>query len=161
MNGELSPQSVQQGDRLIGFSRTVTGERIVAYAEASGDNNPLHLDSEYANTTQFGGVIAHGMLSMAFVCELMATNFPDAWHAGGKMKLRLKAPVFPGETVDVIGAVQSVRDDQGRKTAQCSVACVKPDGTEALSGTISIALPPPDPTYAGGRTSVRGSRDDQ
>lgn len=161
MNADGSRQGMRQGDRLIGFIRSVTKERISAYAEASGDNNPLHLDPEYAKTTQFGGVIAHGMLSMAFICELMALNFPSTWHAGGKMKLRFKAPVFPGETVNVTGEIQSIRDDAGTKTAQCSVACVKPDGTEALSGTISITLKSPGPVSVGERSSARSSRKDR
>ncbi len=131
---------MKQGDALTGFTRQVTSERIEAYADASGDHNPLHLDAEYAGTTQFGGIIAHGMLSMAFVCELMAANFPDTWHSGGKMKLRFKAPVFPGETVDVQGEVQSVREVDGRNVAQCSVACLKPDGTEALIGNVTVPL---------------------
>jgi acyl dehydratase len=78
---------------------------------------------------------------MAFVCEMMATNFPDTWHAGGKMKLRFKAPVFPGETVTVSGEVQSVREIDGNNKAQCSVSCTKPDGTEVISGSITVALP--------------------
>lgn len=139
--------SIQQGDRLKGFSRDVTAERIAAYADASGDHNPLHLDPEYAKTTQFGGVIAHGMLSMAFVCELMAANFPETWHTGSRMKLRFKAPVFPGETVKVTGEVQSVKETGGVTVAQCSVACLKPDGVEALSGTVSVPLWSPAPSY--------------
>lgn len=141
MSSSITRASVHKGDRLSGFDRTVTPERIAAYAEASGDHNPLHLDPEYAKTTQFGGVIAHGMLSMAFVCEMMATNFPNTWHSGGKMKLRFKAPVFPGETVTVSGEVQSVREVDGNNTAQCSVSCTKPDGTEVISGSITVALP--------------------
>jgi 3-hydroxybutyryl-CoA dehydratase len=131
----------QAGQQLRGFSRTVTEERIRAYAEASGDFNPVHLDPGYAKTTQFGGVIAHGMLSMAFVSELMASNFPETWHSGGKMKLRFKAPVFPGETVTVFGEVQSVRETETGHVAQCEVGCRKPDGTEALSGTVTVPLP--------------------
>ena len=133
--------TLQAGHRLLGFERTVTDARIGAYAEASGDFNPVHLDPGYAKTTQFGGVIAHGMLSMAFVSELMAVNFPQTWHAGGKMKLRFKAPIFPGETVTVFGEVQSVRETETGLVAQCSVGCRKPDGTEALSGTVTVPLP--------------------
>ncbi len=131
---------MREGQELQGFTREVTLERIAAYAQASGDHNPLHLDDEYARTTQFGGVIAHGMLSMAFVCELMAANFPDTWHAGGKMKLRFKAPVYPGETVEVGGEVQAIKESENGSIAQCAVSCLKPDGTEALSGTISVSL---------------------
>lgn len=125
---------------MRGFERTVTTQRIAAYAVASGDHNPLHLDPEYAATTEFGGVIAHGMLSMAFIAELMAANFPDVWHKGAKMKLRFKAPVFPGETVSVFGRVRSVRDDGGAVIVQCDVGCRKPDGTDALSGTVWVPV---------------------
>ncbi len=131
---------MKQGQVLNGFNREVTRERIGAYAGASGDHNPLHLDDEYARSTQFGGVIAHGMLSMAFVCELMVTNFPETWHKGGKMKLRFKAPVNPGETVKVAGEVQVIRETEDGTVAQCSVSCTKPDGTEALSGTVTVPL---------------------
>lgn len=132
---------MKQGQKLRGFSREVTLERIAAYADASGDNNPLHLDDDYARTTLFGGVIAHGMLSMAFVSELIATNFPETWHAGGKMKLRFKAPVNPGEMVEVKGEVRAINESRNGSIARCSVSCVKPDGSEALSGTVSVPLP--------------------
>ena len=140
MSGNTHSPTFNERDRLLGFKRQVTSERISAYADASGDHNPLHLDPEYAKTTQFGGVIAHGMLSMAFVSELMAANFPDTWHSGGKMKLRFKAPVFPGETVEVSGQVQSIKDTENGKEVTCSVACLKPDGMEALSGTVNVQL---------------------
>ena len=131
---------MNKGQKLQGFSRTVTRERISAYADASGDHNPLHLDDAYAETTQFGGVIAHGMLSMGFVCEVMAANFPGAWHNGGKMKLRFKAPVMPSETIEVAGEVQDVKATDEGSIAVCAVTCVKPDGTEALSGTVSVPV---------------------
>ncbi len=140
MSAEKKMDMLKQGDELTGFTREVTLDRIAKYAEASGDHNPLHLDADYASTTQFGGVIAHGMLSMAFIGELMEANFPETWHRGGKMKLRFKAPVYPGETVKVSGEVRSVREVDGTTEAQCSVTCTKPDGTEALGGSITVPL---------------------
>jgi 3-hydroxybutyryl-CoA dehydratase len=130
----------EPGQALTGFKREVTVERIRAYAEASGDHNPVHLDPEYAKTTQFGGVIAHGMLSMAFVSELMAANFPETWHRGGSMKLRFRAPVYPGETVSVTGEVKSVRETERGMVAQCDVFCIKPGGEEALTGSVTVPL---------------------
>jgi len=59
-----------------------TKEQIAAYAEASGDRNPIHLDDEFARTVGLPGIIAHGMLQMG----LMATVAADA--AGGPDKLR-------------------------------------------------------------------------
>ena len=77
---------------------TFTKEQIAAYAEASGDRNPIHLDDEFARTVGLPGIIAHGMLQMG----LMATVAADA--AGGpdklrRMSCRFAGIVVPGDTV--------------------------------------------------------------
>jgi acyl dehydratase len=79
-------------------SVTFTKEQIAAYAEASGDRNPIHLDDEFARSVGLPGVIAHGMLQMG----LMATVAADA--AGGAARLtrlycRFAGMVVPGDTV--------------------------------------------------------------
>ena len=128
------------GDALTGFSRLVTQDRVNAYAEASGDHNPIHLDESYASGTQFGTRIAHGMLSLALIAEMLATEFPDTWHDGGNMKVRFTAPVFPGETVETYGEITSIDDSGGRSIATCKIGCKKPDGTDAVAGRATVPL---------------------
>jgi acyl dehydratase len=77
---------------------TFTKNQIAAYAEASGDRNPIHLDDDFARTVGLPGVIAHGMFQMG----LMATVAAEA--AGGPDKLRrlycrFAGMVVPGDTV--------------------------------------------------------------
>jgi acyl dehydratase len=77
---------------------TFTKEQIAAYAEASGDHNPIHLDDDFARTVGLPGVIAHGMLQMG----LMAGVAAEA--AGGATRLRrlscrFAGMVVPGDTV--------------------------------------------------------------
>jgi acyl dehydratase len=77
---------------------TFTKEQIAAYAQASGDHNPIHLDDDFARTVGLPGVIAHGLLQMG----LMGTVVADA--AGGPDKLRrlycrFAGMVVPGDTV--------------------------------------------------------------
>lgn len=79
-------------------SVTFTKEQIAAYAEASGDHNPIHLDDDFARTVGLPGVIAHGMLQMG----LMGTVAADA--AGGpdglrRLYCRFAGMVIPGDTV--------------------------------------------------------------
>src|ERR1700682_6751149 len=79
-------------------SVTLTREQIAAYAKASGDHNPIHLDDDFARTVGLPGVIAHGMLQMG----LMATVAAEA--AGGPEKLRrlycrFAGMVVPGDVV--------------------------------------------------------------
>ena len=128
------------GDVLTGFERQITQDRVDAYAEASGDHNPIHLDAEYASTTQFGTRIAHGMLSLALVTEMLASAFPNSWHDGGKLKVRFSAPVFPGEIVTTYGEITAINEEDGQLTATCTIGCKKPDGTDAVAGRATVPL---------------------
>ena len=132
------------GDVLNGSERLVTQDRVNAYAEASGDHNPIHLDEAYASTTPFGTRIAHGMLSLALVAEMLAIEFPNTWHSGGKLKVRFTAPIFPGETVTTYGEITSIdviANETGEvRVATCAVGCKKPDGTDAVTGRATVPL---------------------
>jgi len=58
------------------FAKTVTSDDIVAFADVSGDNNPLHLDEDYAAGTIFKTRIAHGMLTASFLSAILGTKLP-------------------------------------------------------------------------------------
>ncbi len=57
-------------------SRTVTREQVERYADVSGDHNPIHVDEAFAADTRFGRPIAHGMLVLAFVSEMLTKALP-------------------------------------------------------------------------------------
>ena len=124
------------GARLPTLVKAVTQEKIDAYAKASGDNNPLHTDPLFAAGSQFGGTIAHGMLILAYVSEMLTEAFGRRWLESGRLKVRFRAPARPGDTVTVSGQVRQVRD--GR--AACPVE-VRSQGQEVLlSGEAEVAL---------------------
>ena len=79
--------------------REITQERIHNYADASGDHNPIHVDPEFARGTPFGGTIAHGMLVLSFISEMMTAAFGQAWLSSGTLEVRFRAPARPGDTV--------------------------------------------------------------
>jgi 3-hydroxybutyryl-CoA dehydratase len=137
-------QPVPVGHRLAPLEKSVTQDQVAAYANATGDFNPIHLDSEYAAQTQFGRRIAHGMLVLAFVSEMMATAFPREWPSAGRVKVRFRAPVYPGETVKVTGEAVAVKEagsgGDGAREIEFRVAVVKPDGSEAVSGQAFVRL---------------------
>src|SRR3989304_10416185 len=82
-----------------GTAITITQERIGRYAEITEDWNPLHVDEAFARTTSFGGVIAHGMLSLNLAWELLRGIHGDEGIAGVELTVRFKKPVRPGDTV--------------------------------------------------------------
>ncbi len=129
-------RSFQIGDELPGVTRIITQDRINDYAAASGDHNPLHTDPTFAAGTQFGGTIAHGMLVLAYISEMLTAAFGKAWPASGHLKVRLRAPGRPGDSVTASGRV--IRVD-GPLTV-CEVECRNPAGELLISGEASVTV---------------------
>src|SRR2546428_13833492 len=100
------------GDVLPAVTKTITQAKIKRYAEASGDHSPLHLDPAFATTTQFGGTIAHGMLVLAYVSEMMTAAFDQARLKGGRFKERVRRGHRRGERV--AHSARNVSDHAGK-----------------------------------------------
>ena len=77
---------------------TFTREQIAAYAEASGDHNPIHLDDEFARSVGLPGVIAHGMLQMGLLSTVAAEAAGGPGHLR-RLSVRFAGMVVPGDTV--------------------------------------------------------------
>jgi 3-hydroxybutyryl-CoA dehydratase len=80
-------------------TKHLTQERINRYADASGDHNPLHVDEAFAKATPLGGTIAHGMLVLASISEMMAASLGEDWLRHGKLRVRFKGPARSGDTI--------------------------------------------------------------
>ncbi|MGH2389792.1 MAG: MaoC family dehydratase, partial [Chloroflexota bacterium] len=77
--------AAKPGETLGPLEILVSAERVRAYAEASGDHNPIHLDTAFAAGTRYGGTIAHGMLLLAYLSRLMSGRFGRAWVENGQL----------------------------------------------------------------------------
>jgi len=128
------------GAKLPELRKTVTQEHISLYAKASGDFNPIHIDPEFAKTTPAGGTIAHGMLILAYVSELMTVLFGRDWLERGSLNVRFKAPARPGDTIAVSGAVESIDHEKGRDIVKCSVLCANQKGEIVITGETQIGV---------------------
>jgi 3-hydroxybutyryl-CoA dehydratase len=102
----------------IGMTATrrnvVTRENIVAYAELSGDQNPVHLDDAFAATTQFKGVIAHGMLSAGYISAVLGNDLPGMGTVYMGQSLSFRGPVRPGDEVVTTVTVKDIVRDKRR-----------------------------------------------
>jgi len=90
----------------------VTREDLARYAQASGDNNRIHLDDEFAKQAGFPSVIAHGMLSMAYLADLVRFNFPEGTYDVRRLSSRFRRVIFPGDELDLGGTVKKVESNQ-------------------------------------------------
>ncbi|MBN2074156.1 MAG: MaoC family dehydratase [Dehalococcoidales bacterium] len=119
----LELRNLHIGSNLTELTRFVTQEKINAYAEASGDYNPLHIDPEFAANTELGGTVAHGMLILAYLSEFMTQNFGKNWISNGSLSSRFKGAAYPGDTILVSGKVTSVEYEEKYVLVECDVLC--------------------------------------
>ncbi len=141
---------------LPALVKTVTQEQLDRYSEASGDRNPLHWDPEFAAATRFGGIIAHGMLTLAFVAEMMAARFGRPWLESGSLKVRFKGAAYVGDEVETWGKLTREEPQESQRRVTCSVGVRnRRTGSEIISGTATVNLPPV-PTGAPGSDAPEG-----
>ena len=129
-----------KGEVLPVVEKHITSEQLTRYADASGDNNPLHLDSEFASATQFGGIIAHGMLTLAFIAEMLTIAFGRSWLEAGRLKVRFKGAAYPGDAVSTWGEIVKEEPDGQRRTVECSIGLNNSRGEELISGSAYVTL---------------------
>ena len=131
---------MNEGDTLLTVEKTFSQDDVNRYADAAGDHNPIHVDPNFAAGSQFGRRIAHGMMIAASISEMMAQAFGQDWHKSGRMKIRFRAPVFPGETVRASGTVRSVRQIEDAIEVAVSVQVTKANDEAAITGDARVRI---------------------
>ena len=119
------------GDRAE-FSKTITADDILGFAEVTGDRHPAHLDPDYARTTRFGAPVAHGMLtaSLLSTANALLLGLPGAISV--EQTVRFLRPVFVGDTITATSEVVEILP--GRRRLRCRTTCGTPRGETIVAG---------------------------
>lgn len=96
------------------YARTVTDADIVLFAGISGDTNPLHLSSDFADGTHFEGRVAHGMLTASFISAVIGTKLPGPGCIYMSQSIRWNAPVRAGDSVLARVTIEEITRDKQR-----------------------------------------------
>ncbi len=125
---------IEIGSKPPGLTKRMDQETIDAWADISGDHNPLHVDPVFAATTRFRGTIAHGHIALGWLCELMLAWRGPNWLMGGSLTgVAFRHPVRPGQSFEVVGRVIGNDSDRG---AEVRVEVYESDsGTLCVEGT--------------------------
>jgi len=140
---EITPdfEILSSGDEVVRLVKPpITKLQLVRYAGASGDFNPLHTDDDTAREAGFQGVVAHGMLMMAFLAEAVTTWVPR--KSFRRIKVRFKGVTKPGDVVTVIGRVSEKQVVEGQGLVICSIEAVDQNRDVKAVGTFEVTLPP-------------------
>lgn len=120
------------------LSKTVSEADINAFAEVSGDRNPVHLDAAYAAGTMFKERIAHGMLSAAYISAVFGMQMPGPGAIYMSQSLRFMAPVKIGDTV--VTTVKVVEINAAKKRAKFETVCAV-NGQPVVTGEALMMVP--------------------
>jgi acyl dehydratase len=118
------------------IEKTLDKQTVEAFASVSEDYNPIHLDEDFAKTTQFERPIVHGMLASSLISGLLASKVPGAGSIYLGQSLKFVRPIFVGETVTAKVEVTSVRDD--KPIAVISTQVLNANGEVAVDGEATV-----------------------
>ena len=118
------------------LSRLITEDDIRLFALVSGDNNPIHLDAEYAERSLFGKRIAHGFLIGSLISAVLGNDLPGPGSIYLGQTLKFLAPIHIGDTVTVTVKVVALREE--KRIVTLHTQCCNQHGTFVLSGEATV-----------------------
>lgn len=119
------------------FAKTITEADILLFGAASGDNQAVHFDEEYASKTLFKGRIAHGILSAGVISAALGNRLPGPGTVYLAQTLKFKAPVRAGDTVRAKVTIKEIVPEKKRVVLE-TVASVK--GSPVLEGEATVMV---------------------
>src|SRR5690242_18814862 len=119
------------GQRAV-RSITLTAEHVKAYAEITGDYNPLHFDAEFTSKTKFGKLVVQGGLTTGLLHALVAMDLPGPGTVFLSQDWKFTAPVFIGDTITAEATVLSVH--ASKPVTQLAVKVWREGGETVLEG---------------------------
>jgi acyl dehydratase len=137
---KLYYEDVQVGDALPSLVKPpITHLQLVRYAGASGDFNPLHTDPKVGEAIGFGGIIAHGMLIMGFVGQLLSDFVgPTALRTFG---VRFRGMTHLDDVITCTGTITDKYEADGEGRIAGKVQAADQSGNVKVAGTFVAALP--------------------
>jgi acyl dehydratase len=115
----------------------ITRHALALYCGASGDHNPIHVDTDFAKSAGMPDVFAHGMLSAAWLGRLLTNWAPQA--AIRSLDIRFAAITHVGERITCTGKVAGKFEHEGRRCVKLQLATANQDGMTKLTGEAVVA----------------------
>nr|WP_321483775.1 MaoC family dehydratase [uncultured Cohaesibacter sp.] len=138
----VEPQTIYYDDMKIGqkesLTHKVTESDISAFADLTGDHNPVHIDKAYGAASRFGSNIAHGIYTASLLSAIIGMRLPGPGSIYVSQNLQFKAPVHVGDTVTVTATVKDLQDKGRRVTLDCTAEV---DGHIVMSGEGIVMAP--------------------
>ena len=130
--------SLQTGDSFS-WSRTLTMDDVRAFADITGDDNPIHIDEDAGRESRFGRPVVHGVYVLGLASKVLGRDFPGPGSIAVSLSAKFLRPVPVGEEVTVEVKVADKIEAHGHVRMRLYVYCM---GKMALGGE-AVVIPPP------------------
>ena len=120
------------------ITKTIEQADIHAFADVTGDHNPVHVDEAFAQTTRFGRTIAHGMLSASLISAVLANKLPGAGSVYLGQTLQFVVPVFPGDEITARVTVKEIRED--KPIVKLETVCINQRDEVVIRGEATVLV---------------------
>lgn len=130
-------EEINVGD-TADFTKSVGGYDVYSFAGVTGDFNPAHINTVYASETSFGKTIAHGILSIGFISNVLGTQLPGPGSITVGLECDFKKPVFIGDTITAI--VEVTKKDETKNRVWLHAYCTNQRGEIVVDGQ-AILMP--------------------
>src|SRR6056297_1780623 len=114
----------------------VTDQKVKSFAEISGDDNPVHINDEFAAKTRFGKRIAHGILITSFISKVIGRDFPGDGTIYVSQEVKFKRPVFINDKVTV--RIKILEKNDAKKRMILSTDVYNEDEKKVIAGTAEV-----------------------
>jgi len=125
---------------LVPVVKHINQEKINRFAAISGGTGRIHVDIEYAKKTKFQSTLAHGILLVAYISEMMKNNFGKPWFTSGNMDVKFVKPAKPGNSLVSKGKIRKVEILNKKKRIECSVWIENEYGELIVDGNSSLEI---------------------
>lgn len=121
------------------FEKCFTDEEVRKFADISGDDNPVHLNEEYAKDSIFGQRIVHGILVSGLISKVIGTQLPGNGTIYLSQNLKFIKPVYVGETVKAEVVIKDIITEKRRMVLETKV--YRQNAECVLTGEALVMLP--------------------
>jgi acyl dehydratase len=135
----VTADAVSIGQELPALAKQPTQRRIDAYSTVR--TRSIHTDEAWAQARGFRTCLAQGMMSTAYVSEMMTRFLGAGFVKGGSMSIAFVKPVYAGDRLTVRGVVRDKRQEDGGTRIVVEVSCTNQHGQQTAVGTASGLLP--------------------
>ena len=118
------------------ITKTIQQADVHAFADVTGDHNPVHVDEAFAKTTRFKRTIAHGMLTASLISAVLANKLPGEGSVYLGQTLQFVAPVFPGDEITARVTVKEIRE--GKPIVKLETVCINQRGELVIRGEATV-----------------------